>query len=90
MRRILVIPEFHKNEPEPMMNFQSTDRELAQDLDAQNPLAAFRDQFVISDPNLIYLDGNSLGRLPKQTAELMQDVVEHQWGERLIRGWKNG
>jgi kynureninase len=90
MRRILVIPEFHKNEPEPMMNFQSTDRELAQDLDAQDPLAAFRDQFVISDPNLIYLDGNSLGRLPKQTAELMQDVVEHQWGERLIRGWNDG
>ena len=38
--------------------------EYAQHLDEQDPLASFRDQFVITDPDLIYVDGNSLGRLP--------------------------
>ena len=43
----------------------------AKNLDNTDPLAAFRRRFVIDDPDLIYLDGNSLGRLPKATAELM-------------------
>jgi kynureninase len=46
-----------------------------------------RARFVIEDPNLIYLDGNSLGRLPKRTVALMHEVVKHQWGARLIRAW---
>ncbi len=50
-------------------------------------LAEFRDQFVIPDPRLIYLDGNSLGRLPKATAERLQHVVVADWGDELIRGW---
>ena len=46
-------------------------RELrAQGLDAQDPLAAFRERFVIDDPELIYLDGNSLGRLPRASRAL--------------------
>jgi kynureninase len=53
----------------------------------QDELASFRDQIVIADPDLIYLDGNSLGRLPKRTVEVMRAGVEKQWGERLIRGW---
>lgn len=53
--------------------------------DAADPLAPFRERFIVDD--LLYLDGNSLGRLPKATAERMRDLVEHQWGERLIRGW---
>ena len=51
------------------------------------PCAVFRHEFVIDDPDLVYLDGNSLGRLPKRTAELLRLVVEQQWGGRLVRGW---
>ncbi|NJD60463.1 MAG: kynureninase [Anaerolineae bacterium] len=50
-------------------------------------LATFRDAFAISDPDLIYLDGNSLGRLPKATLESLAQVVSQEWGEGLIRGW---
>lgn len=64
--------------------------EYAHELDRQDSLASFRDEFVIDDPNLIYLDGNSLGRLPKRTASRMRDVVEYEWGQRLIRGWGEG
>ena len=41
----------------------------AAELDAADPLASFRDRFVVADPALVYLDGNSLGRLPRATAE---------------------
>ena len=67
-----------------------TDAAHAAALDAADPLAQFRDAFVIDDPALIYLDGNSLGRLPKATATLARDMVERQWGGRLIRGWNEG
>jgi kynureninase len=68
----------------------STDPEFARALDRQDPLAAFRANFVIADPQLIYLDGNSLGRLPKRTVDVMREVIERQWGARLIRGWNEG
>ena len=67
-----------------------TDIELAHELDAQDELASFRDEFVITDPHLIYLDGNSLGRLPKKTIEFMRNTIESAWGERLIRLWNDG
>lgn len=63
---------------------------LAVKLDARDPLARFRDAFVIAEPDLIYLDGNSLGRLPKRTVERMRTVVEQEWGQELIRGWSQG
>jgi kynureninase len=66
------------------------DAQYAQALDLQDPLARFRNEFVIDDPALIYLDGNSLGRLPRRTTALIQGYVEHQWGQRLIRGWNEG
>ncbi len=66
------------------------DPQYAQAMDAQDPLAAFRQEFVVDDPALIYLDGNSLGRLPRRTRSLIQDYVDRQWGERLIRGWNEG
>ena len=50
-------------------------------------LAEFRNQFVIPEPQLIYLDGNSLGRLPKVTAARLHQAVEEDWGKGLIRGW---
>ncbi len=59
-------------------------------MDGADPLAGFRERFVIgggSDDPVAYLDGNSLGRLPRATAERMRQVVEHEWGIRLIRGW---
>jgi kynureninase len=56
-------------------------------LDAADPLAPFRDRFVFSGPGLVYLDGNSLGRLPRATVERLAAVVGEEWGGELIRGW---
>lgn len=56
-------------------------------MDRQDELAAFRERFVISDPGLVYMDGNSLGRLPRISAERLGQVVNTEWGERLIRSW---
>ncbi|WP_394729216.1 kynureninase [Altererythrobacter sp. GH1-8] len=54
--------------------------------DAADPMRHFRDQFLLRD-GLVYLDGNSLGALPKATAERMQTVVSQEWGEGLIDSW---
>ncbi len=56
-------------------------------LDEADPLAEFRDRFIISDPEIVYLDGNSLGRLPVATAARLARVIGHEWGGELIRGW---
>lgn len=56
-------------------------------LDRADPLAGFRDRFVVTDPALIYLDGNSLGRAPKAVVGLAREIVERQWSDRLIRSW---
>jgi kynureninase len=64
--------------------------EFARYLDAEDELARFRNAFVTSDPGLIYLDGNSLGRLPLGTVERVQSVVGEQWGDGLIRSWNTG
>lgn len=58
--------------------------------DEASPLRLMRDRFVVTDPDLIYLDGNSLGRLPRATARRLRDVVDDQWGDRLIRSWNEG
>jgi kynureninase len=55
--------------------------------DRDDPLAGFRDRFVIDDPDLVYLDGNSLGRLPRATRERLRRAVDEEWGRDLIRGW---
>lgn len=64
-------------------------RDDALALDATDPLARWRDEFVIHDPALIYLDGNSLGRTPKRTVERMRDVMEREWAGDLIRSWSH-
>lgn len=65
----------------------SADRDFALTLDAADPLASLRDRFVVDDPELIYLDGNSLGRLPVQTADALDEVIHEEWGRGLIRSW---
>ena len=55
-------------------------------LDAGDPLAGFRDRFIVPE-GVIYLDGNSLGCLPKATPARMEQVVREEWGEGLIRSW---
>lgn len=64
--------------------------EEAAALDAADPLREHRDRFVITDPELIYLDGNSLGRMPKATAGVLDRVTNQEWGDRLIRSWNEG
>ncbi|HWD64155.1 MAG TPA: kynureninase [Solirubrobacteraceae bacterium] len=66
------------------------DRTHADALDAADPLARFRERFAGHDDGLIYLDGNSLGRLPLVTAARVADEVGVRWGQRLIRGWDEG
>jgi kynureninase len=66
------------------------DRGAAAALDAADPLAAFRERFVFDDEALIYLDGNSLGRLPRATVERVHDLAAGQWGGRLVRAWEEG
>ncbi len=68
----------------------SPSREFAKQLDQQDSLATYREQFVLNDPDLIYLDGNSLGRLPQSVIERMQKAVAEEWGTDLIRGWNKG
>ena len=66
-----------------------TSRAAAEALDARDPLASFRDEFVIPDPDLIYLDGNSLGRTPKRTIDRLKQVVEKEWAADLILSWEH-
>lgn len=57
-------------------------------LDTQDPVAALRDQFALPEGK-IYLDGNSLGVLPKATAARVAEVVQREWGEHLIESWNS-
>jgi kynureninase len=57
-------------------------------LDAADPLARFRDQFVLP-AGVIYLDGNSLGALPKAAPARLDQVAEEEWGSQLIRSWNS-
>jgi kynureninase len=63
-------------------------REQAAALDRDDPLAPLRERFVLPD-GVIYLDGNSLGPLPRETPARIADVVQQQWGQSLIRAWNS-
>lgn len=56
-------------------------------LDAADPLAPLRAEFIGAETSLVYFDGNSLGRPLHRSAERLQRFVHEQWGGRLIRGW---
>ncbi|MBI9042209.1 kynureninase [Lutibacter sp.] len=64
----------------------STFFEKAAALDKNDELAHFKNHFE-NDPEMIYLDGNSLGKLPLKTIETSANIVKNQWGKRLIRSW---
>jgi len=66
---------------------KATDRQFALDLDSRDPLARFRSQFVNSDPNICYLDGNSLGRLPLSTITAVNNFMTDEWGPEVVTGW---
>jgi kynureninase len=62
----------------------------ARELDRKDPLGHYRQQFRITGNQLIYLDGNSLGRLPERAVEDIAAATEKDWGDRLIRSWNEG
>jgi kynureninase len=62
-------------------------RQDALDLDANDALAKYQDLFVVTDPEVCYLDGNSLGRLPKATIETINDFLVNGWGTKIVDGW---
>jgi kynureninase len=77
------------------VQLSSTDltRAGAEALDAADPLAGFRHRMIGTDDDaqdrLIYLDGNSLGRLPRETPAALARVVEEQWGDGLVGSWSS-
>ena len=60
----------------------------ARELDAADPLARYRDRFNLPE-GIIYLDGNSLGALPKATPARLEQVLREEWGTDLIRSWNS-
>ena len=63
-----------------MSNEASITEQTAIDLDNNDPLRHFKAEFLVTDDDLCYLDGNSLGRLPKRTIEATNDFLTKEWG----------
>ena len=68
----------------------SLDRNYAKKLDQHDPLAFYREHFAIDNPDMIYMDGNSLGRLPLAVVEMTRKVVTKEWGNNLVSSWNQG
>jgi len=66
-----------------------TEREYALELDRNDPLAKFRDEFMNNTPQICYLDGNSLGRLPKKTVTAINDFLLNEWATEVVEGWSH-
>jgi len=72
------------------MEFPSQlDIDFVRKLDSEDKLASFRNLFHFSDPDVCYLDGNSLGRLPKRTIEEVSSFLTDEWGHELVDGWSH-
>ena len=65
-----------------------TGRDRAEQLDDADALAPLRERFVFAQDGPLYVDGNSLGRLPRATADAIA-ALTHDWGERLVGGWED-
>jgi kynureninase len=61
-------------------------RAFAESLDEHDGLASLRDEFLLPD-GLVYLDGNSLGALPRRALDRLNEVAAREWGEGLVRSW---
>ncbi len=64
-----------------------TNRSTALAIDAADPLAKYKQAFQITDPDLCYLDGNSLGRMPLASVKAVNDFLTQEWGKELVDGW---
>lgn len=62
-------------------------RDEASDLDERDPLAPWRREFVIAE-GVLYLDGNSLGRLPREAVQAMTRTIGEEWGVGLVGSWR--
>lgn len=71
------------------MNFEPG-KDFALKMDRNDPLKDFRQRFYVPEPKTVYLDGNSLGRLPIESMQRIARLTEHEWGKRLIRSWNEG
>jgi kynureninase len=72
-----------------MMPFASmTTREACVARDSADPLRGFRDRFVLPE-GIVYLDGNSLGPMPRAAADVLNHTIEQEWGHDLIRSWNS-
>jgi len=69
------------------MSQAQLERGYAEELDAADPLARFRDRFAFGDPSVVYLNGNSLGALPRATLARLDTVLREEWGTALGRSW---
>ena len=69
------------------MELNFTDLNYALKLDAEDKLHHYRKSFYHSEEHVVYLDGNSLGRLPLKSLPRIKDIIESEWGNRLIRSW---
>jgi kynureninase len=67
----------------------ATLRATAEKLDASDSLARFRERFVVTDPDVCYLDGNSLGRLPTATVAAVDAFLADEWGHEVVDGWSH-
>ena len=66
-----------------------TDREYALSLDEKDPLRGFKSLFMITDPDMCYLDGNSLGRLPLATVTAVNEFMTGEWAPEVVTGWSH-
>jgi kynureninase len=66
------------------------DRSHAAEMDAADPLGGYRERFLLDDPALVYLNGNSLGALPLAVLDRMETVLRQEWGAALARSWDHG
>ena len=62
------------------------ERADAESLDASDPLAPLRGEVLLPD-TVVYLDGNSLGALPRRTVERVHQLITQEWGQGLVRSW---